>query len=237
MKITIHQPNYWPWLGLLDKIAKTKLYVVLDDVPTNKASNQYRNKFFCNGQQKILTLPVDYRMGIHINELRLKNNRWKDEHLSKLKNYYLKAPYFKEIFPLVENTYTSFESEYAFDFVMKTIKLLFYFFNIKTKLIKSSKLNTTQKKGELVLEICKKVKANNYLSGQGARDYMTEELIKRFKDERINLVWHHFIHPIYPQHKKYVFVTGLAGLDILFWNGIEKSREIFWENVNKKDIK
>ena len=46
MKVTIYQPTYWPWLGLLDKISKSELFVILDSVNVSKGSFQYRNKFF-----------------------------------------------------------------------------------------------------------------------------------------------------------------------------------------------
>ena len=69
MKLSIHQPSYWPWLGLLSKIARSDHYIILDDVPANKASYQYRNQFFCNGKEKIITLPVNYHSDTPINQL------------------------------------------------------------------------------------------------------------------------------------------------------------------------
>lgn len=234
MKITIHQPSYWPWLGLLDKIAKVEKYVIMDDVAADKSSFQYRNQFFCDGKSVILTLPVDYKLGKKINELHFKNDTWKMDHLNKLKNYYRKAPYFKEIFPRVEALYFSYNEIDVFPFLLRTMKFAFDMLNIDVDIIKSSDLDSTGKKGDLVLSICKAANAGVYLSGQGARNYLTEEQIGQFEKNKIKLEWHCFELHSYKQNQKFEFVPGLACLDMFFWNGKEKSLELFWKNIKNK---
>ena len=86
MIVSIHQPSYWPWLGLLDKVAKSDVFILLDNIAANKDSYQYRNIFFCNGKPKIITIPVNYKMGIKINKMKFKNNIWPSEHLDRFKN-------------------------------------------------------------------------------------------------------------------------------------------------------
>ena len=61
----------------------------------------------------------------------------------------------------------------------------------------------------------------------------TDEQIFEFEKRGIYLKWHNFNYPTYPQHKKLNFISGLACLDLFFWNGKENSRELFWENVGK----
>jgi hypothetical protein len=231
MKVTIHQPSYWPWLGLLDKIAKVENLIILDDVAANKASFQYRNQFFCNGSSKNLTLPVNHKLGKKINELHLKNDNWKIDHLNKLRNYYMKAPYFKQIFPEIELLYNSFVGDRAFNFIIETMKYSFSFLNITSDIICSSELESVEVKGDLVLDLCNKVNANIYLSGQGAKQYLNDFQLRKFKENGIDLEWHYFEHPIYPQHNKFNFISGLACLDLFFWNGKNDSREIFWKNI------
>lgn len=231
MRITIHQPSYWPWLGLLDKIAKVEKYIVMDDVAANKASYQYKNQFFCNGQAKNISLPVNYKTGILINELQFKNDNWKQDHLNKIRNYYLKAPFFKEIYPQLEVLYNSYSDEVVFPFILETMKFSFDILNIKVDIVKSSELPSDLYKGDLVLDLCKKASATTYLSGQGAKIYMTKEQLADFKKDNINLEWHYFKHPVYSQHNKFDFISGLACLDLFFWNGKENSREIFWKKL------
>lgn len=233
MKTTIHQPSYWPWLGLLDKIAKSDKYIVLDDVAANKSSFQYRNKFFCNGNSKVISLPVNYKMGKKINELKFRNDKWKNDHLIKIKNYYLIAPYFKKLFPEIEKLYKDYSGEFASPFILETMLFALDYLNIKVEIEKSSNIGSNKNKIDLISELCKKTGTTSYLSGQGAKNYITVKQIEEFKKSNINLLWHNFSHPIYPQHKKFDFVSGLACLDLFFWNGKEKSREIFWKNIKR----
>jgi hypothetical protein len=231
MKVTIHQPSYWPWLGLLDKIAKAEKFIILDDVAANKASFQYRNQFFCNGSNKNLTLPVNHRLGKKLNELRLKNDNWKKDHLNKLKNYYLKAPYFNSIFPDIENLYHSFEGDKALEFIFDTMKFSFSFLNITVDTIFSSEMKSNEVKGDLVIDLCNKVNARTYLSGKGAEQYLDDDHLRKFMENGVDLEWHYFEHPIYSQHNKFDFISGLACLDLFFWNGRKNSCEIFWKNI------
>lgn len=233
MIVSIHQPYYWPWLGLLDKIAKSDCYIILDDVPANKEANQYRNFFFCNGTQKNLTLPVDYKMGKKIIELKFNNDKWRDDHLNKLKNYYQKAKFINEIMPSVEKLYDDYDSQYAVDFIIETIKFSCAILNINVQMLRSSNLDVDGLKGDKVVDLCRKVSASTYLSGRGAANYMDEDILKKFREEAISIKWQYFSHPVYRQTKKFPFVKGLSCLDLFFFQGIENSRKIFWDNINE----
>lgn len=232
MITSIHQPSFFPWLGLLDKIAKSEQFIFLDDVPANKASYQYRNIFYCNGEEKMLTLPVDYEINKKLCNLKFKNNTWKSDHLNKLTNYYRKAPFFNVIFPAIANLY-EYKSEFAVDFIIHTMQYAFDIFKINVIMQKSSEIKYEGNKGWLVLDLCKKTKTTSYLSGKGAENYMEQDILSAFSAAGIELKWHSFSHPIYQQHVKYPFVTGLSFLDCLFFLGIEKANEMFWSNVNK----
>lgn len=231
MITSIHQPSFFPWLGLLDKIAKSSIFVFLNDVPANKASFQYRNLFYCNGEAKFLSLPVDYRLGTKIVNLQFKNTGWKDDHLNKLKNYYGKTPYFDEIFPSIQSLYSKSHDNTPYEVIKKSMLLMFELFEIRIDTIESADLQCEYTKGELVLEICRKTKSKNYLSGRGALNYMTEDLLENFKLNNITIQWHSFSHPVYSQYSNFAFVEGLSSLDLLFFHGLEGAKSIFWSNI------
>jgi hypothetical protein len=234
MKISIHQPTYWPWLGLLDKIAKSDLFVILDNVQVSKGSFQYRNQFLCNGSAKFITLPVKIDSNTNFTKLQFKNNNWRDQQLSFLRNYYQKAKYFKIIFPQLENFYQNFNGENASDLIVETMLKSFDFFEIDVKIERASNYKFSESKGNLVYEICSFFKANTYISGQGAKQYMDETLINKFKENNIHIEWQHFHHPKYNQlFNNSSFIEGLSCLDMLFHNGIDLSRQIFKMNSLK----
>lgn len=233
MKITaIHQPSFFPWLGLLDKIAKSNHFVFLDHVSVNKGSYQYRNLFYCNGLAKFLTLPVNISINKPFNELIFTNNQWEDEHLEKLRNYYRRAHYFQQIFPIIETFYNENKRNTPVDLIINSMNLMFSLYDIKVETELSSKLSCANKKGHMVLEICQKNHTDIYLSGRGAKGYLDDEVLRAFSTSGIGLIWHDFKHPVYNQMNQFAFVNGLSSLDLIFFHGEEKSREIFWNNVN-----
>ena len=63
MIVSIHQPSYFPWLGLLDKIEKSDTFVLLDNVQFNDNAFQSRNIFLNhNGEVQYLTIPVQKKI-------------------------------------------------------------------------------------------------------------------------------------------------------------------------------
>jgi len=237
MRIAIHQPTYWPWLGLLDKIAKSDLFVVLDNVNVSKGSFQYRNQFLCNGVAKFITLPVRIDLNTNFTQLQFKSNNWKEQQLSFLRNYYHKAKYFKIIFPILEKFYQNFDGKNACDLIVETMLKSFDFFEIDVKIERASNYHFSESKGNLVYEICSYFNANTYISGQGAKQYMDETLIRKFKENNIHIEWQRFHHPHYYQPlDNNGFVEGLSCLDLLFHNGIDPSRQIFKLNCQKNNL-
>ena len=85
----------------------------------------------------------------------------------------------------------------------------------------ASSLNPEGKKNELLIDILKKVSAETYLSGVGAKAYMDEKL---FENEGIKVIWQNFKHPVYNQLYGN-FIPYLSSIDLLFNCGIEESRK------------
>ncbi|MBN2070241.1 MAG: WbqC family protein [Candidatus Krumholzibacteriota bacterium] len=228
MIVSIHQPSYWPWLGLLDKISRSDRFIVLDNVEANKSAYQYRNIFYCNGKEKFITLPVDYRMGTRINELAFKNDDWAKDHLARFRNYYLKTPFFREIFPLVETLYSA-GYDRPVDLIFATMDFSFKILEIETEILFSSALDGKGSKAEIVLDLLRKSGATIYLSGKGALDYFTDHDTSEFKRNGIDITWQDFNHPVYEQFPSSPFIAGLGCLDLFFFHGVDRSKKIFHE--------
>src|SRR5690606_13316195 len=102
-------------------------------------------------------------------------------------------------------------------------------FEVKTKVIKQSEMNydLAAKKGDLVLELIRVCGGKAYLSGHGAKDYMTDDV---FAENGIKLVYQQFTHPRYTQlntgNDPEKFMPGIASLDLLFNVGIQEARKV-----------
>lgn len=99
--VTIHQPNYLPWLGFFGKIKRAECLVILDNVGFIRDGITHRNRVRIADGWTWLTLPVSKSpLGTPINEIRLSNDKWKKKHWKTIKENYNKTDYF--------NTYESF---------------------------------------------------------------------------------------------------------------------------------
>ena len=226
MIVSIHQPSYFPWLGLLHKIAKSDICIILDNVQLSDSGFQNRNLFLTAcGQKKFLTIPIhrkNYKQNV-IKELKIKNTSWLINHMNFLRNSYGKHPFKLEILPILES-YFEDQSDKLIEKIYGSMKICFQLLDIRTEIIFQSDLNydTSLRKSDLVLNILREVGATNYLSGTGAKAYLD---FQEF-DKDIALHFDDFEHPLYSQKGINIFEPGLSCLDLLFNQGISASRQI-----------
>jgi len=226
MIISIHQPGYFPWLGYLDKVNKSDIFIILDNVQFNDSAFQNRNLFLDNkANPHYLTIAVNKKNYLKktIRDIKIADNKWQKKHYKFLFFNYKKHPYFDEIMDYISSIYFN-KYIYLIDVLLDSMEILFKLFDIDTNIkIASNNINNNLKKEELVIEIVKKFSGNIYLSGQGAKVYQSED---NFQKKDIELVYQKFKHPIYKQLYSKKFIEGLSSLDLLFNEGIENSRKI-----------
>lgn len=216
MIVTIHQPEYLPWLGFFDRIAKADLFVVLDQVQFQRGFIN-RNKIKTPTGWQWLTVPIIHEFHRKsINQVEIDNQitDWKRSHWAGLVHNYSKAPYFGEYSDFFKDV---FERDWKLlaELDIYLIKNLMNLLGLKTSLKKSSSLNVGGKSTELLINICKEVGADTYLSGEGGKRYMD---MKRFEEEGIKVLFQEFNHPKYPQafEKEAGFIPNLSIVDLLF---------------------
>lgn len=227
MIISVHQPQYIPWLGYFDKIDKSDCFVFLDTVQYKKREYQNRNRVRTKDSWIWLTVPVNTK-GLSeqpLCDVMIDNDiDWAQEHNKSLKSWYGRASNFKEHYPFFQAVYEK-KWERLIDLNIHIIKYLLNVLKIDTRICLESELGTTKKSTDRIIEICKKLKADAYLSGAGGRDYMDEGL---FAEEAVDLMYQDFRHPEYAQQFAN-FEPYMSIIDLLF-NAGEKSLEIIRSN-------
>lgn len=233
MILSIHQPSYFPWIGLLNKIAKSDIYMVMDEVQLSDSAFQNRNLFLsADGKIKYLTIGFNKKnyLSRRFCDLEITQPDWQDKHLNILKSYYGKHRFFPEILPYIEPV---FRNAYPLlvDPVVESMRICMQLLEIPTKIIYQHELeyDRVTKKNDLVLALVKATGANVYLAGTGSKDYMQ---LDTFKAQGIHIVFNHFVHPVYPQRNQEKFESGISCLDLLFNVGIDRAREIFWQALH-----
>jgi hypothetical protein len=198
MVVTIHQPDFLPWLGFFDRWKRSDLYIVLDDVQFLRRGWHHRDKIKTANGKAWLTVPVikKNKYNQKIREVKIDNSRlWRPKHLGLIRESYRKAVNFDKIFPELERIYEKKHNS-LLTFNLELLEWVAGILNINTPKISSSEINVRERKTSRLVDICRKTNGDTYLAGLGSKDYVDEEL---FKDAGIKLVWQTFNHPIYPQ--------------------------------------
>jgi hypothetical protein len=213
MIVSINQPAYLPWLGYFDRIAASDLHIVLDHVQFEKNSFSNRNKVRTRAGWCWLTVPLQTKGkfgDLALNEVRIAGDDWGRRHWETIRQNYSRAPFFREHREALEGFYARPWGRLA-DLARETTAYQLDALGIRTPLRYSSEMGVPGRKDELVLNLCKAVGADVYLSGPLGRDYLRPE---RFAEAGVRLVYHDYSHSVYPQcHPG--FEPYMGALDLL----------------------
>jgi len=221
MRVAIHQPNYIPWLGYFYKMAKSDIFVLLDDALHSKGSITNKNIVKTPNGALTLIVPLSTKE-VKLKEVLICNDgKWNKKHWRIIHDSYRKAPFFDKYSDIFAQVFSS-EYETLCELNITLIEKIRQSLGIKTKLVVASDLEGDFGKGsDRNMNICRHLGGDTYLSGLGARKYNDEVA---FKETGIDLVYSDFEHPVYPQLWG-EFVPNLSIIDFLFSCG-EKSLEI-----------
>ncbi|MFQ5787109.1 MAG: WbqC family protein [Thermodesulfobacteriota bacterium] len=229
MLIAIHQPQYLPWLGYLDKIDKAEVFVILDSVQFKKNEWQNRNRIKAAQGWQWITVPILYKFPEKISEVRINNNtNWSRKHLQALITNYSKTLYFADYKNYFEDIFSR-SWDRLFDLNIEVIKFLINTLELKTRLVMASDLKLREEPTERLIDICKVLGGKRYLAGRDGSKYMN---LDKFDEEGIDIIFQDFKHPVYNQlHGD--FEPGMSAIDLLFNCG-DKSLEILRGNREEK---
>jgi len=215
MKITIHQPNFIPYLGFFDKCDYSDILVIYNSTQFKKNDFQNRNRIKGKGGGFWLTVPVTYTFGDKINEVRLNNNLdWRSKHLKSIEVCYSKSKYFNKYFPMIKEIYNE-DWEFLSDFNTRIIKLFLEEVGIKCKIVLSSDLNIGSKRTEALVDMCNRLNGETYISGGDGKNYINFD---SFANENIKVEFQNYQHPDYKQNFG-EFNPYMCLLDLLFNEG------------------
>ncbi len=219
--LAVLQPGFAPWLGYFDQMIRADVFLHYDTAKFDKNGWRNRNRILTWNGITWLTVPVSAHHGQQIKDVRISNTSdWARKHMATLRQAYAKAPCREECLaalePILERRW-----DYLIDLDIALVDVLVESFGIDCQRGFVSDHAVGGDRTEKLVNLCKAVGAETYLTGDAATDYLETD---RFAAAGITVEWQRYNHPRYPQcrwrkagSEQPAFVPYLSVLD-LFMN-------------------
>lgn len=215
MILSGHQPVYLPGIILFNKIALSDAFMFVGHCQLSNRSWHVRNRIRLGDRELMLSVPVKKHFGQSINETEILEDGWQKKHAGSIRQAYGKHPFFHEYFPQIEALICAKWSSLG-ELNIAIIKAMLELFGIRTPILDSRDYPITGNKTDMLISMCRATGASQYLSNEGARDYVDEAAMAH---EGILHSWQIFQHPVYNQRA--AFMENMSAIDLLFNIGPE----------------
>lgn len=222
MKVAIMQPYFLPYIGYFQLISAVDRFIVYDNIKYTKKGWINRNRMLMEGKDVVFSLPLkaasDY---LHVRQREIATDFNRINLLNKFKGAYRSAPYFAQVFPLIEQIMRH-EDTNLFNFLFNSIAQTCAHLGITTTISISSSvtIDHSLKGEEKVLALCEAVGGSVYVNAIGGTELYSKIA---FSKRNIDLKFIHSKIFQYPQFDN-VFVPWLSIIDVLMFNRIEHVR-------------
>jgi hypothetical protein len=147
---------------------------------------------------------------------------WREEHWKKITVSYSNARFFNLYWAGLQEFYETRWSS-LFDLDLETTRKTMEWLGIRIPIIRESELNVDSTGTQRLVDICKAVGADTYVSGRGGADYMDEGL---FLSNDLTVEHQDYSPSPYSQRFTDKFVPNLSILDMLANVGPETMKSI-----------
>jgi hypothetical protein len=219
--VAIHQPNFLPWLGWWDKLARADVFILLDDVQFPKKGGTYMNRvqLLVDGDAAWLTVPVvrSYSGLREVREMRTDSSRpWRERILATISAAYGRAPHFEPTMDVLEPLISA-PGDGLHEYNERALRAIAAHLGLAAgRFVRSSELSSEGSATDRLLSLVRSVGGGAYLAGGGAGGYQDDAL---FAAAGLGLVQQSFAPRAYQQGSTADFVPGLSVVDALMWCG------------------
>jgi hypothetical protein len=226
MIVSIHQPNFAPWLGYYQKIIQSDLFIFLDDVQYTKGGYQNRVCLAsADGKEQWLTCPVQTK-GKFQQSTRdvqfVNDNSWRNKHLKSLSARFHMSAHFKKLWPRLEALYSDETISFC-SFNMRLIEWHLDVLGVSRKVRKSSDFKADGVSTQRLVQLVEEVGGSVYLSGSGGRNYLENS---KFLEKNIKVKFSKFSGYKSSANRHYL---NTSALDFIFFEDeSEYDRFVNW---------
>ena len=222
MKLGIMQPYFLPYIGYFQLIKAVDKYVIADDMNYIKQGWINRNNILLGGRPFMFHLAlVEASLNKKINEIYVAEDQYKL--LKTIEVNYKKAPFFNQVFPMVEGI-IRYENKNLARYVGNNIIKIAGYLRLNTEFLYNSdhECEQTLKGQERLISNCLIYGAKVYINAIGGSELYDKET---FKKAGIDLLFLK-TQPIEYKQFNHSFVPNLSILDVLMFNSVEETNEL-----------
>lgn len=196
---SIIQPSFLPWAGYFEQMARSDIFVYLDDVKFTKQDWRNRNRLKSPNGISYITVPVKNvsKASFLIKDAQVAHQEpWLKKMLNCIQEWYKRAKFFDEIYAPVAEIFQK-KHIYLVDLIYDLNEFIREYLQIVVPTYKSSDLSikNIDKNGRLI-EICNKLGADILYDGASAKAFINKEL---FEKNGIEVIFQNYVYKDYPQ--------------------------------------
>lgn len=216
------QPYFFPYLGYFQLINAVDTYVIADDLHFRKSSFIKKNYILKQKHSHIISLQLfGASQNKLINKIMVGDN--KNKLLQEIEKAYKKAPFFNDVFPLLQAILLNSERNLA-KFLSYSIIAIANYLNIETKFICSRDIekDNNLRFDNRIIDICKRLKADKYINSIGGKKLYDKD---KFQRRGIQL---NFLKMDVITYKQFEndFIPNLSILDVMMFNSKDEIKKM-----------
>ncbi|MDO6605163.1 WbqC family protein [Arenibacter palladensis] len=225
MKVAVMQPYLFPYLGYFQLVHAADVFVFADDVNFIKRGFINRNKILFQNKEQYFTVPcIKASQNKLINEIQIstQSKGYPENILQTIRQAYIKAPFFNDVFPIIESIFHSGIDNIA-TLAATSVESVSKYLEINVD-FKFSSVSFNHTKGQersmRLLNITKELGSDSYINPKGGDVLYDKDF---FKSHGVNLDFLMAQISPYSQSNN-VFVPNLSIIDVIMFNSIEETR-------------
>jgi hypothetical protein len=215
----ISQPRLFPGLHYLHRMMVADVFVILDSVQFNPRHEENRAKVKGPNGAQWLTAPMRHgsREQLISDTLVDASQPWQRRALATLQQFYGKAACYQQHSAAIQKVLEQpYETLTQLDRASwePALRLL----GVNCQFVLASELPVSGRGPQLLLDICRQLGADTYLSGAFGKEYLDAA---EFAQSGVTVLYHQYQYPEYEQRFGGPFLPYLSYLDVLFNRGLD----------------
>ncbi|UII31663.1 WbqC family protein [Fulvivirga ulvae] len=227
-KIAVMQPYVFPYLGYFQLINSVDIFVLYDDVNFIKQGWINRNKILLNGKESLFTVPINGVSSFRpIRETEISGPiylKWQKKFLKSLRQSYIKAPFFENIYPIIETVILRNHKNIG-ELAGDSIQLVSNYLGIDTEFLYSSECFSDSKsldKADRLIAIVNELSGDHYINPSGGKELYQKGMFEK-AGLKLSFIKNH-LRPYTQLGEE--FKAGLSIIDVLMFNDIEEIQKM-----------